>query len=136
MAAWQAWVLIIGAGVAAWWLFRVKVRPPRELVPSLVVWRRVFDQSPELTWWEKVRRIVSMVVTVLIALALAIAVARPGPKVGATSRGRLLIVLDSSWSMRASLPGGGTRWQRAVDEARTLAQSAGDNIALATTADG
>jgi len=136
MAAWQAWGLMALAGVAAWWLFRMKVRPPRATVPSLVVWRRVFDQSPELTWWEKVRRVVSLAATVLVALALAVAVARPGPRVSPASRGRMLIVLDSSWSMRAELPGGGTRWQRAVDEARTLAQSAGDDVALATTADG
>src|SRR5262249_49351998 len=67
-----------------------------------------------LSWWEKVRRAVSLVVTVLVALALAVAVTRPGPKVAATSRGRLLIVLDSSWSMLARASDGATRWQHAL----------------------
>ena len=137
LAAWQAWLLIAAAGVGAWLLFRMKVRPPRVVIPSLVVWRRVFDHATELTWWERVRRAVSLAATILIALALALAVARPGPRVATTAaRGRVLIVLDSSWSMRAKVSGGQTRWDRAVAEARALAESATSDVALATTADG
>jgi len=137
MAAWQAALLLLAAGGAAAALFYLKVRPPRVHVASLLLWRRVLDQRRELTWWERVRRAVSLAATVLVAVALALAVARPGPRAAAASRGRLLIVLDSSWSMTARLPGGGTRWERAVAQARALAASAaGDPVAVATTADG
>ena len=76
--------------------------------------------------------------TVVIALALALAVARPAPALGAAAaaRGRLLIVVDSSWSMLARTGGGETRWERAVAEARRLAAASGVEVALATTADG
>jgi hypothetical protein len=74
--------------------------------------------------------------TVLVAVALAMAVTRPEPRLAAGSRGRLLIVLDSSWSMRARTPEGDTRWQRAIAGARALALSSGSDVAVATTADG
>jgi hypothetical protein len=137
MAAWQAWLLLIAAAAAAVWLFRLKVRPPRVAVPSLLLWRRVFDQPREITWWERIRRAVSLAATAFIALALALAVTRPGPAAAGGTRGRVLIVLDSSWSMLAETAGGATRWDRAVEIARRLAASAGgDEIALATTAEG
>ena len=137
MAAWQAWLLLLAAGAAAAALFFIKVRPPRLLIPSLLLWRRVLDESREATMWERIRRIVSLVVTILIAVALAFAVARPARAVSGGARGRVLIVLDSSWSMLAETRSGETRWDRAVAEARRIVSSvSGDDVALATTADG
>jgi hypothetical protein len=136
MNAWQAWLLMGFAAAAAWWLFRLKVRPPRRAVPSLLFWRHVVDRPTERSWWDRIRRAVSLAATVLIASALALAVTRPGPRAPAGSQGRLLIVLDSSWSMRAQTPEGDTRWARAVAGARALAMSAGSDVAIATTADG
>jgi hypothetical protein len=137
MAVWQALALVGVAGLAAWALFRIKVRPPRVQVPTLLLWRKVFDHGREMTWWERVRRAVSLGATILIAVALALAVTRPGPGTGPASQGRTLIVLDSSWSMAARTSSGETRWQRAVRQARSLAAGAGGgDVALATTADG
>jgi hypothetical protein len=136
MGAWQAWLLIGAAAALAWWLFRLKVRPPRRAVPSLLLWRHVVDRTAERSWWDRIRRAVSLAATVLVALALAIAVTRPEPRLAPGSQGRLLIVLDSSWSMRARTPEGDTRWQRAIAGARALALSAGSDVAVATTADG
>jgi hypothetical protein len=138
MAAWQALLLLAAAGAVAWWLFRLKVRPPRVGVPTLFLWRRVLDEPREMTWWERVRRAVSLAATVLVAVALALAVTRPGPRRSAeASRGRRLIVLDSSWSMLAKTTSGGTRWDRAVRLAHQLAAaSGGADVALATTAEG
>jgi hypothetical protein len=133
MGAWQAWALIVGAGGAAAWLFYLKVRVA---VPSLLLWRRVLDEKRELTWWERVRKAVSLIATVLVAVMLALAVTRPGPAVLGGSGGRVLIVLDSSWSMLAETPSGETRWARAVEMARRLASSAGGDVAIATTAEG
>ncbi len=139
MAAWQAWLLLAGAMALAAGLFLIKLRPPRLLVPSLLLWRRVLDQSRELTLWERIRRAVSLALTVLIALALALAATRPGRVEGAAdvATGRLLIVLDSSWSMQARTSSGETRWERGIAEARRLlAAGSGGEIALASTADG
>jgi hypothetical protein len=137
MSAGLAWLLIAGAAAAAIGLFLVKVRPPRVTVSSLLLWRRVLDQPRDMTWWERVRRAVSLAATMIIAVALALALTRPGPAVTGSSQGRMLIVLDSSWSMLARSTGGRTRWDRAVAEAHALAASAtSGDVAIATTAEG
>jgi hypothetical protein len=137
MAAWQAWLLLAAAGALSASLFLLKLRPPRVIVPSLLLWRRVLEESRELTLWERIRRAVSLVVTVAIALVLALAMTRPMGVAGAATGGRTLVVLDSSWSMLTRTRSGETRWDRAVAEARRLAAAAsGHDVALATTADG
>jgi hypothetical protein len=111
MAAWQAWALLAGAAALATAMFFIKLRPPRILVPSLSLWQRVLDASPDVTRWERIRRAVSLLVTVAIAVMLAMAIARPSRTAGAgsSSRGRVLVVIDSSWSMlaRAAVTRGG-----------------------------
>lgn len=132
---WQAILLLAVVTALAVWIFRMQVRPPRVRVASLVIWQRVLDAPRERTWWERVRRAVSMVVTALIAAALGSAFAQPVSPTARTGGPRLL-VLDSSWSMLARTAEGGSRWDRAVAAARAMAQPTGDAIALATTADG
>ncbi len=139
LPAWAAWLVIAAAGALAARLFLLKLRPPHIIVPSLLFWRRVLDESRQLTLWERVRRMVSLVATIIVAVLLAVAFARPARLDGTAtaSRGRLLIVLDSSWSMLAKTTHGETRWDRAVAEARRLAVAAsGEPVAIATTADG
>ncbi len=137
MASWQAWVLLAAAGAIAAGLFLIKLRPPRILVPSLVLWQRVLDRSPELTRWERIRRAVSLAATIALALLLGFAIARPSrtsDRAG-SGHGRVLIVLDSSWSMLARTRNGETRWDRALAEARRIAASS-EEAAIATTAEG
>jgi len=137
MAGWQAWgLLAVTAGVLSW-LFFMKIRAPRVHVPSLMLWTKVLDATREMTLWERIRKAVSWVVIVATGLMLMLALTRPAPGVAAAGGGRRLVVIDSSWSMGAEMPSGGTRWERALAQARTLiAASAGDELALATTADG
>jgi hypothetical protein len=140
-AAWQAWLLLLAVAGAAAALFLVKVRPPRVRVPSLLFWTKVLDARREQTLWERIRRAVSLAVTVLIAAALAVAFLRPARR-AATSSGvpatRTLVAIDSSWSMLARTRSGETRWERALAEARRLAATAGPGaeVAIATTGDG
>jgi hypothetical protein len=137
LPAWLAWLVIAAIVAAAIVVFRMKVRPPRLVVPSLAIWKSVLDERREQSWWDCVRRAVSLVLAAVIAFALALAAMRPSPSVTGSAGGRLLLVLDTSWSMRAKTAAGATRWQRAVAEARAVAQSAGgDEMVLATTSDG
>jgi Ca-activated chloride channel family protein len=132
-----AWLLLIAAAALAAASFFIKLRPPRILIPSLSLWQRVLDASTEMTLWERIRRTVSLVLTIVIAVALALSVVRPS-RIGGTAaagRGRTLIVLDSSWSMRAKTNARDTRWDRAIAEARRIAASS-DQVAIATTAEG
>jgi hypothetical protein len=97
----------------------------------------VLDATREMTLWERIRKAVSWIVITAIGIMLMLALTRPAPGVTAAGGGRRLVVIDSSWSMGAETSSGGTRWERALTKARTLiAASAGDELALATTADG
>lgn len=145
MATWQA-LLVVGIAVAAAVvLFRLKLKPPQILVPSLTLWRRVLDENRERSLWERIRRAVSLALVVLITLAIALALLRP--QVTDTVRranlqvgqpgSRVSIVVDSSWSMLAETTNGQTRWDRAIARARSLAAGAGgEEVVLSTTADG
>ena len=137
MAGWQAWgLLALTAGVLTG-LFFMKIRAPRVHVPSLMLWTRVLDATREMTFWERIRKAVSWLVITAIGIMLMLALTRPSPGVAAASGGRRLIVLDSSWSMGTEMSNGDTRWEKAIAQARTLiVASAGDEVALATTADG
>lgn len=138
MAAWPGWLLLAGATALAIVIFRLKVRPRKVRVPSLLFWSRVLNDAREMTLWERIRRAVSLVITAAIAIALVLALLRPSGVQGATgaAAGRSVIVVDSSWSMLARTSGGETRWSRAIADARRLVAGSGGAIALATTADG
>ncbi|MEO7275286.1 MAG: BatA domain-containing protein, partial [Vicinamibacterales bacterium] len=116
LPTWAAWLLIGLAGAAALATFVVRPRPRRLVLPSLLMWQRVLGDVRERTLWERLRWIASAVLTVLIAAAIAAAVARPAARTQDRSSARMLLVLDSSWSMRARLPSGGTRWDRAIEQ--------------------
>jgi hypothetical protein len=97
---WLAWGLIAAAAAAAAALFAIRPRPPRRVISSLLVWHRVLGDRPARSWWDRLRWLASLVLTVLIAALLAAAVAQPVPG-SARAADRVLIVLDSSWTMRA-----------------------------------
>lgn len=134
----SGWIVAgIAAGVVAvvTALFFMKVRHPRVLVPSLLLWRRVLDEDRAVSFWERVRKAVSYAVTVLVPLLLVLALGRPERNTGAAPGGPLTIVLDSSLSMLAEGHGGRTRWEAARD--RALALVSGDaDVTVLTTADG
>lgn len=137
LAGWQAWLALAATAGLFSYLFFLKIRAPRVAVPSLLLWQRVLDAEREMTLWERIRKTVSWLVITIIGVALVLAVLRPAPSVTAAGGGRRLIILDSSWSMGAETSAGETRWERAIAEARALIQSsAGDEVAVATTADG
>lgn len=137
LAVWQAWLVLAATAGLFSWLFFLKIRAPRVAVPSLLLWQRVLDQTREMTLWERIRKVVSWLLITATGVLLILAILRPSSGVTAAQGGRRLIVIDSSWSMAAETESGDTRWERAIAQARALIQaSAGDEVALATTADG
>ncbi|MEX2271632.1 MAG: hypothetical protein WD690_09185 [Vicinamibacterales bacterium] len=134
----SGWALLaIGAAVATvvTALFFMKVRHPRVLVPSLLLWRRVLDEDRALSFWERVRKAVSYAIAVLVPLLVVLALGRPERDTGSGSGGPLTIVIDSSLAMLAERPDGRTRWEAARDRALALASGDAD-VTVLTTADG
>lgn len=136
--AFSGWVVAgLAAGTAAvvTALFFMKVRHPRVLVPSLLLWRRVLDEDRQVSFWERVRKAVSYALAVLVPLLVVLALGRPERHAAGSAGGPLTVVLDSSLSMLAKRPDGRTRWAAARDRALSLAGGDAD-VTLLTTADG
>ncbi len=137
LPGWAAWSLLAAAVAAAVGAFLIPPRRPTQPVASLQLWRAALDDPARPSLWSRIRRAVSLVITAAIAAATAIALLNPVVHSSTSSQGRLLIVLDSSWSMGARTQDGRTRWAIALERARVLLAAAeGRDIAVATTAEG
>jgi hypothetical protein len=113
--------LITAGAIVA--LYFLKLRHRRIVVASSLLWKRVLDETHVQSLWEKLRRLASIVLAVIIGLSIALALGRP--EVHWLTRGgeRTLLVLDTSPSMLARTSDGQTRWQHAVDAAIGIVNS-------------
>jgi Ca-activated chloride channel homolog len=109
------------------------LRPPlrRFLVPSSLIWERVLRQShagrDRLRWW------LSLLLATLIVAAVIVAIVRPQVLPTGAGGERLVLVLDNSPTMATRTTDGASRWDHAVERARTLieARGAGARVWLA-----
>src|SRR5947207_10584962 len=99
-------------------LYLLKLRHRRVLISSSILWRRVLDERESHSLWEKLRRIVSIIIAVTITLLLALALARPEIESLTGKNERVVIILDTSPTMRTLTQDGETRWQHAVEKAK------------------
>ncbi len=98
-------------------LYWVRPEPQPVVVPSNLIWRRVLDERRRREdFW---RWLISLVIALLAALAVILAVSEPIPD-SAARDGRVVVVMDTSPSMAAALPGGSTRWERGSEQARRI----------------
>src|SRR2546429_1028571 len=58
-------------------LYFLKLRHRRVFISSSILWRRVLDDRQSHSLWEKLRRIISIVVATTIALLIAMSLAGP-----------------------------------------------------------
>src|SRR5204863_6494684 len=91
-------------------LYFLKLRHRRVVVSSSLLWRRVLDERQSHSLWEKLRRIISIIVTVTIALLIALSLARPEVESLTGKNERVVIVLDTSPTMKNLAGDGITRW--------------------------
>lgn len=106
-------------------MYMLKLRHRRVFVSSSLLWTRVLDERHAHSLWERLRKFISILITVTIALLLAMALARPQITWLTGSDEGVVIVLDTSATMATRTADGRTRWQHAVDEARSLLNSGG-----------
>src|SRR5262245_7670891 len=106
-------------------LYFLKLRHRRVVVSSSFLWRRVLDERQSHSLWEKLRRIISIVVAATIALLIALSLARPEVESLTGKNERIVIVLDTSPTMNTETGDGRTRWQHAVTSAKALLDSGG-----------
>src|SRR5262249_37964265 len=101
-------------------LYFLKLRHRRILIASSMLWQRVLDEQQVHSLWEKLRRILSIVLAVIIGLLIALAITRPEIERLTGKTGRIVIVLDTSPTMLARTSDGRTRWQHAREDAYSL----------------
>ena len=107
-------LLTAGIIVVLYW---VRPEPQPVVVPSNLIWRRVLDERRRREdFW---RWLISLVIALLAGLAVVMAMARPLPEDGVRGA-RVAVVIDTSPSMAALLPGGGARWEQASEQARRI----------------
>jgi len=115
-------ILTAGTIVA---LYFLKLRHRRVVISSSILWKRVLDERQSHSLWEKLRRIISIVVAVTIALLIALSLARPEIASLTGKNERIVLILDTSPTMNTRTQDGKTRWQRAVESAKGLLNSGG-----------
>src|SRR5438067_12718487 len=86
-------ILTAGTIVA---LYFLKLRHRRVVISSSILWRRVLDEQQSHSLWEKLRRILSIVIAVTIALLIALALARPEAESLTGKNERIGLGLDTS----------------------------------------
>jgi hypothetical protein len=106
-------------------LYFLKLRHRRVVISSSILWRKVLDERQSHSLWEKLRRIISIVIAVTIALLIALALARPEIESLTGKNERIVIVIDTSPTMLTQTQDGNTRWQHAVERAKSLLDSGG-----------
>jgi len=114
-------LLTAGAIVA---LYFLKLRHRRMIVASSLLWGRVLDERAAQSLWEKLRRVISIVVAVLIGLLIALALGRPEIHWLTGGGERTLLVLDA------------VTGQNGLEQARQFLKVAGVTGIVLTKLDG
>src|SRR5262245_57623966 len=115
-------VLTAGTIIA---LYFLKLRHRRVVISSSILWKRVLDERQSHSLWEKLRRIISIAIAVTIGLLIALSLARPEIESLTGKNERIVIVVDTSPTMKTLTQDGRTRWQHAVQQAKSLLDSGG-----------
>jgi hypothetical protein len=122
LTAWQLAALVAASATAIVIIFFLRMRHPRVVVPSLVLWQRVLDERRRDSWIERLRRLISLIVALAIGLLLAFALG--DPRRSGTNEGRFALLIDNSATMSARADDGASRLEQARDKARAFAAHA------------
>src|SRR5262245_5151644 len=104
-------------------LYFLKHKRRRVVISSVLLWRQAIENSLENSIFERLRRMLSIIVAVVTGLLVALAIARPEIDFLTGAARQALIILDTSPSMLTRTRDGKTRWQHAVERARALVDS-------------
>ncbi|MDP1562961.1 MAG: BatA and WFA domain-containing protein [Pirellulaceae bacterium] len=96
-----AWALLaIAIPIIA--LYVLKVRLRRVKVSTNLFWKQVYEEKPPRAWWQNLRHLLSLLAQLLILLMLVSAVADPFFHWQSKQARRIVVVLDTSSSMKAT----------------------------------
>jgi hypothetical protein len=135
LTGWQVLLLCAATSSLVIWLFFLKLRYPRVSVASLLLWRRVLEDTQHRSLLERLRRLLSLLLTLTIALLIVLAFSQPNSDTLTGESRNVVLILDTALSMAGATADGKTRWLHARARAQQIIESAGatDKFLLADT---
>lgn len=124
-----AWLAVIPLVL---YLFRRQAK--RVQVSTLLFFRSLAREHQESAWLRRVKRILSLLLTLAIIVFGVLALARPASDAGADTPGSLVILLDRSASMAAKDAKGHTRMDEARDAIRQRVRSLPEQVIVSLIA--
>lgn len=99
LAPWALWFLLVGGGVVA--LYLLRIRRKRQTVPSLEFWLALAGPLKPRSLFQRLKRWLSLALWLLIVLALVLALGNPVLSLGRIKPQSIAVILDNSASMTA-----------------------------------
>jgi hypothetical protein len=120
-----------GAAAAITLLYILKLRRRRVEVPFAELWARVLVGKQTSALWRKLRRLLSLLIALAVAALLAFASGDPRKIILGEDGRTIVLLIDSSASMRAADEPGKDRLQHAKEEAKKITSDLGrDDYAM------
>ena len=98
LAPWALWLWSIGGAVVA--LYLLKIRRHRQTVPAIEFWRALVSQAPVRSLFQRLKRLFSLLLWLIIVALLVLATGNPIFSFGKIKPRAIAIILDNSASMQ------------------------------------
>lgn len=124
---------LLAIPIVAFYLLRVRLR--RQPVSTLMFWEQAFEEKPPRALWRQLRHLASLLVQLSILALLVFTLADPIDSNHVEKQRRVVVVVDTSVSMQAKIPGSGEqRLDAALDYLSALidAMRPSDELCIVT----
>lgn len=126
-----AWLALIPLAL---WLFRRQAK--RVPVSTLLFFKSLAREHQESAWLRRIKKWLSLLLTLLVLIFAILALARPGDTLSAESPGAVVIIIDHSASMAAADLQGRTRLDEAKRAVKERVRALPDQVVLSLISSG
>lgn len=98
LAPWALWFLLLGGAVVALYLLKIKRR--QATVPALDFWLALAGRTRVHSLWERLKRLLSMLLWLIVVACLVFAIGNPILSLGRIKPRAIAVVFDNSASMQ------------------------------------
>lgn len=116
LAPWALWFAAVGAAVVA--LYILKIKRQRQTVPALDFWLQLAGRTKVHSLFDRLKRLLSMLLWLLIAACLVFAIGNPILSWGRVKPQSIAVIIDNSASMQAVEGGEGDHPATRLDAAK------------------
>src|SRR5688500_216386 len=99
LAPWALWFAAVGAAIVA--LYILKIKRQRQTVPALDFWRQLAGRTKVHSLFDRLKRLLSMLLWLAIAACLVLALGNPILSLGSVTPRSIAVIIDNSASMQS-----------------------------------